>query len=1338
LDHAGPFEVESRKASTPHAVLATRVAGRYRIESELGRGGMGAVYRAFDEGAERVVALKMLRVATGKLGALFEREYATLAKLAHPRVIEVYDYGHTEDGARYYTMELLAGEDLLATSPLHWVRACEYLRDVCTSLSLLHAQCLVHRDVNPRNVRLDGMGRAKLLDFGALAPFGIASELVGTPSCMAPEALRGQALDARTDLFSLGAVAYWSLTGVLPYRIRRLAEAEDAWRVPPAAPSQHVPAIPKALDELILALLSIDPLGRPMSAADVIDRLSAIALFDDELLSGVAESHLSSAALVGREPEQAAAAQLVARTLRGRGGLMIFEGDAGTGRTRMLAELAVAAQLAGLATLRIAGREHRQPDGVLLGLLRALRHAAPEQTRASLPGHLTELGPLLERSRMDAASQVTPTAEDPSCEPKERAMRLQAALTSLIVEVAAQRPLLISIDDAHLLHPSSAGVLPLLAHAAQEGRLMVCATRLREGSAAPGVEQLRWMGSVVTLKALDLVAVERLVHSIFGDVPHRTRLAQWLATSGHGNPGQLLTLLRDLVARRVIRYAGGAWVLPVQLGEAIQAQDSPALATARLARVGPEALSLAELLAVHSGTLPEAICLRLLPAEPRRVLDALAQLTHEKLVAGSPDGYRLVQESVRALLLARLPSAAQQALHLTVGNALRTASSDGLSAMRAGRMQGLNTAEIGAGVSAGLHFLCGGDEALGTALLRAGAIELTKRGEGLTGSLADLEAAVAIYKARGRGRGVYGALMTALTLAGTYTDWRLSYRYGDELLDILAELAGIKAARRLERYLGGHLALIVCFVFSFLIYRLFPKRRIADSFREVLLGLMGIGSAVLGVCTVLQDRERALSIAALLSPLRFFPRNHPVRMVHEFQLSLVDHALGRYEECRRKAGAALAYVQSEVAAKKLREDARLQLEAGIYILLGQLDALRTDASGLETLAAIERLSTSTSRQMRAGTLAAFHGHRGERDAFIRSIEEMDRMAAQAGAIWRNDMQVLRMLWTTYALCEDVMSLKRAVQQLDTLAAEAPSVARLRDAVDACYLAERGMAAEALTRHRHVFEALTNEPGVRTIQYLGAYARILRKAGEPERAKQVCEAAIAKLTGLELGFTMLTYGVRLELPLALAALGEHARAAALLDVLLAEQEQHDNPLIHGLTHGARAELSLLQHDWAEAERQLAAMGEWFRDTQHPALFAQYQRLADRARTGKLGLDSRKHQSVREPQSQPFSAPLSEPARHSDQELAPAAPPELGLLHVLGRTSTKPAPLSPPAAVRVEEPTQRPSKHSAQRFVAATPSNTNASRALAAYALTTIVEDAAEAPEALPAAGEETSD
>jgi serine/threonine-protein kinase len=158
---------------------------RYRVIDTLGRGGMAVVYEAVDTVDSRRVALKRLQpnaAASAQQRNLesFEREFHTLKQLAHPQVVEVYDFCADAGGA-YYTMELLSGGDLQELAPLPWRTACAIARDMCAALSLLHSRRLVHRDISPRNVRCDSAGRPKLIDFGAVAPPGPTKLLIGTP-----------------------------------------------------------------------------------------------------------------------------------------------------------------------------------------------------------------------------------------------------------------------------------------------------------------------------------------------------------------------------------------------------------------------------------------------------------------------------------------------------------------------------------------------------------------------------------------------------------------------------------------------------------------------------------------------------------------------------------------------------------------------------------------------------------------------------------------------------------------------------------------------------------------------------------------------------------------------------------------------------------------------------------------------------------------------------------------------------------------------------------------------------------------------------------------------------
>src|SRR5262249_34863019 len=159
-----------------------------------------------------------------------------------------------------------------------------------------------HRDVAPRNVRCAndaGRLRAKLIDFGVIATPGIVGDIAGTPRFISPENVRGLPLDHRADVYSLGALAYWLLTGKDAYGGHHTAALEEAWRRHPPRLATLAEGIPPALDDLVLSMISLDPLARPASAAEVIDRLGAIGGLAPEPEIEAARGYLASAALVG-------------------------------------------------------------------------------------------------------------------------------------------------------------------------------------------------------------------------------------------------------------------------------------------------------------------------------------------------------------------------------------------------------------------------------------------------------------------------------------------------------------------------------------------------------------------------------------------------------------------------------------------------------------------------------------------------------------------------------------------------------------------------------------------------------------------------------------------------------------------------------------------------------------------------------------------------------------------------------------------------------------------------------------------------------------------------------
>jgi serine/threonine protein kinase len=285
------------------AIVPARIGARYDVIDRLGRGGSAVVYRVRDRGQPAEFALKQL-LAPGSMHesesrGLFEREFHVLAQLKHPSAVEVYDFGVDAKGP-FYTMELLDGGDLSARAPMPLAAACQALMQVCPLLSLLHARGFVHRDVTPRNVRFTREGAAKLIDFGAMVRFGPCAQGVGTPGFVAPEVVHHLRLDARTDLFSVGATLYYALTGQRPFAARTLADLNELFRGEPVLVSALVPGTPPALDALIASLLQVDPARRPSSAFEVMQRLAALCGAPLTASSEIAHAYLSLPLLVGR------------------------------------------------------------------------------------------------------------------------------------------------------------------------------------------------------------------------------------------------------------------------------------------------------------------------------------------------------------------------------------------------------------------------------------------------------------------------------------------------------------------------------------------------------------------------------------------------------------------------------------------------------------------------------------------------------------------------------------------------------------------------------------------------------------------------------------------------------------------------------------------------------------------------------------------------------------------------------------------------------------------------------------------------------------------------------
>jgi eukaryotic-like serine/threonine-protein kinase len=292
----------SADAQTPDPLLGQTLGGKYKVVRLLGEGGMGAVYEGEQQlgASKRKVAVKTLHPHLSRdpnIKARFEREVGTIAELEHPNTIQVYDFGSTPDGILYIVMEFLQGKSLAdqleKQGAMQPDRVEAILKQVCGSLAEAHARKIVHRDLKPDNVVL--VERAGTKDFVKVLDFGIAKRssegdkneqkltqqgmVLGTPPYMSPEQFSGRPIDARSDIYSLGVMAYEMLTGKLPFKADTAWEWATQHMTQPPIPIESFPEgarAPQAMRGTIQRALAKSPDDRFQTVGEFIDSFQGI------------------------------------------------------------------------------------------------------------------------------------------------------------------------------------------------------------------------------------------------------------------------------------------------------------------------------------------------------------------------------------------------------------------------------------------------------------------------------------------------------------------------------------------------------------------------------------------------------------------------------------------------------------------------------------------------------------------------------------------------------------------------------------------------------------------------------------------------------------------------------------------------------------------------------------------------------------------------------------------------------------------------------------------------------------------------------------------------------
>lgn len=1185
----------TQRSSLDDGAAPQLIAARYKLERLLGAGGMGSVHAAVDLSTGSVVALKRLSPNSTPQGrALFEREYQTLAELRHPNIVAVHDYGVDATGP-FYTMELVEGRELRFEAPMPWRDACVCLRDVAAILSFLHARRLLHRDLSPRNLLRTPSGRLKLIDFGALSGFAAALPVVGTPPLVPPEALVGAALDQRADLFALGALGYWLVTGAHAFPARTLGELTSLHAArPPLASSLVAPmagrlgdVFPEELDSLLAALLSIEPRERPNSAAAVIDRLNAIADLPSETNDHAIRSYLESNVFVGRDSEVARVLAALERAQAGQGACMLIECAPGLGRTRLVRQLGVLTRLRGALTLTIDARQGKRAFAGAAELALGLLDALPFEARAAGAAMAAQLAHMGEKVRArlginEAWLQTTVAGE--------ARVKAQLALRDWLRALSATRCIAVFVDDLHLLDEETRGVLITLADGIAGTRLLLVATASASAESSPGLVGYRSMSSTLAPAPLQSAEMLVILGSMFGNVPYLERCAERLWRASGGNPAHFIALAQQLVLTKLARYEEGTWMLPSELSSVQLPATREEAEQASLARLSLHARGLAERLSLpYDEPFSPGVCRSLSALDHEETQAALSELVREGVFVHSSAGYAFVHASVqRALCEGLLPERRLQT-HADLGRALSVeAGSDGLMTLRAG-----------------VHLLRGGAYDQGLAALTSAANFFRTREPAAMASLSRaaplFEEAYDVLVARSAGDHQLAPVLGILALSAYYVDRRYEARFGELAIACYERVLKLSLAQKLARLVGGKLGLLTAFLVAHLTIR---RQTHAAPLKQTIADFATAASCLAGAGTSCVAPKLARRYADALTPFAPLGPSHTLNVVHDIAILYAMLVEDRVAEAGVGLRAMLARIERGEVLSDMPEGRRKDCVAGICLSLGVQAAWKDGAEVLQIADKIEKFSPL--HAMSADHFrVTYYANLGDATRAEQYRQRIEVHAVQLGSTWQVELWAPVDAAKIAMRLDDPLVIRRVFQDLSRLGAELPSIAAEERRA-------RGMYFVLSRQYDKAVPLLDGDEEPYSIigwtLTRGALARAYNGLGQHQRAKQVCEAALAHRDAGDFDYPVMGLNAQIELAHAESFLGNHALAAAQLDRLIEKHGSAGGPMTMGSLHEARAWVALRSGALDLCREQLSMMESWYRPTEVAPLLSRVGELS----------------------------------------------------------------------------------------------------------------------------------
>jgi Nif-specific regulatory protein len=681
--------------STETAVPEITLPPRYQVRSVLKKTPDTCVYRVFDVPDNRDEAIKILCHRIGDPGQLlrFKTEFSTLASIQHSSIIKVFDFGVLQDEYPYFTMEFFAGKRISEYfDGQNWAGLYDVILQLASGLHHIHHLGIVHLDLKPSNVLVADDGEAKIMDFGlAIESRQVLDRRIrGTLQYMAPEVLRQDRVDSRADLYALGMTLYETVTGALPGYGRPAIEVIRMHLDEEIRPVSSInPRVPEPLARIIMKLLEKDPRDRFPTAAALLQAVaeaSGKSVPTAELLVGRGE--LYAAPLIGRKQEVTQLIALIGEAREGRGNGVILAGPEGMGKSRIVRDVTLRAQLDGARVF--SGR---------CPINRKTIYAPFFEIFTQMVSAVNPTADVAEQIRR--ILRPVASGSDASSPQHGQKYRLYNRIVQSMQDIygfltagseTGGSPLILIIEDLQWADPSTAELFSFLVGEAKQNKLLVIGTlTLAIGgeaaieSPSPNVaywEQRAREGNftLIHVEPLSEALVREHVQSLLGDTNVPDELARWMLWESAGSPLNIRRILDYLIAHRYLQWQTGAWAADMARIRTLRIPGgSASILMEKVEGLAPAQRAVLETAAVFGETISLELLTSVAGGAAEETYGYVQHLIRLGLLDESNVGgtIHFPQIHLRDAVYNAMPERRRAELHLHAGEALEPAASDG-------------------------------------------------------------------------------------------------------------------------------------------------------------------------------------------------------------------------------------------------------------------------------------------------------------------------------------------------------------------------------------------------------------------------------------------------------------------------------------------------------------------------------------------------------------------------------------------------------------------------------------------------------------------------------------